>query len=103
MNFPELLRDVQKRPGAYGLNGTFESCVAFVNGCDAASDWNLLKGFREHLSSRLGEGANLVWWELVRRLHTAEADHIAPVSAPAEALLVETMFDRLVQFAENHA
>ncbi|MEU1627053.1 hypothetical protein ABZ746_17370 [Streptomyces sp. NPDC020096] len=74
MDFSTLLRNVEHRPSAYGLDGSYREFVAFVNGCDASRDRELLSDFPEWLAERLGRGANLVWWELVRQLCAVEQD-----------------------------
>jgi len=74
VDFSTLLRNLQRRPGAYGLNGSYREFVAFINGCDAIQDWELLGGFRERLAQRLGHGSNLVWWELVRQIFVSERE-----------------------------
>jgi hypothetical protein len=74
VDFATFLRNVERRPGAYGLDGSYREFVAFVNGCDASRDWELLAGFREWIAQRLGHGSNLVWWELVRQLCVAERE-----------------------------
>ncbi|MFI6367974.1 hypothetical protein ACIBG0_35130 [Nocardia sp. NPDC050630] len=75
MEFSDRLRDVRRRPGNYGLDGSYREFVAFVNGADAVTDWTLLDGFRAWLAQKLGQGSNLVWWELVRQI-CAHEQHI---------------------------
>ncbi|GAA2723374.1 hypothetical protein [Actinocorallia aurantiaca] len=96
MDFPTLLRDVQRRPGAYGLDGSYREFVAFINGCNAIADRSPLDGFREWLAERLGLGANLVWWELVRRIHGSEHE-----ASPADEDVARTMFALLYEFAAH--
>ncbi|MEU1625331.1 hypothetical protein ABZ746_08350 [Streptomyces sp. NPDC020096] len=93
VDFPTLLRNVQQRPGAYGLDGSYREFVAFVNGYDASRDWELLSGFREWLAERLGHGTNLVWWELVRQLCAVE-----PEGAVDDQTLCGRMFALLNEF-----
>ncbi|HET9142308.1 hypothetical protein [Actinophytocola sp.] len=96
MDFATLLGNVQRRPGAYGLDGSYREFVAFVNGCDARQDWLLLNGFREWLAERLGRGANLVWWELVRQICLAEWGSAA--GEPEDTALSARMFELLGEF-----
>ena len=93
MDFPALLQLVERRPGAYGLDGSYREFVAFINGCDAIADGEPLAGLREWLAERLGRGANLVWWELVRQIHRSGRD--AP---PSDETLVPAMFALLREF-----
>ncbi|MGR6973957.1 hypothetical protein ACU639_30915 [Streptomyces cynarae] len=73
MDLPTRLRDVHRRPGAYGIDGSYGNYVAFINGGDAATDGELLRGFRSWLAERLGHGTNLVWWALVQEICVSEA------------------------------
>ncbi|MEU4620377.1 hypothetical protein AB0G04_10430 [Actinoplanes sp. NPDC023801] len=68
MNYQELFAQVHRRPGMFCLDGEFHTLTAFVRGCEAGNDWQLLAGFREWLVTRLGGGDNLVWEGLVLRL-----------------------------------
>ncbi|WP_157978990.1 MULTISPECIES: hypothetical protein [Nocardia] len=68
MDYRQLFVEISKRPGIYGLDGSFGQFVAFLNGVDAGNDWRLLTGFREWLVVRLGDGNNLVWSGLVLHL-----------------------------------
>lgn len=93
MDFSTLLQHLERRPGAYGLDGSYREFVAFINGCDAIADQAPLTGLREWLAGRLGRGANLVWWELVRQIHRSEQS--APLT---DETLVPTMFALLREF-----
>jgi hypothetical protein len=68
MNYREFFAAVHKRPGMYGLDGTFTQFQIFLEGCDAATSWSLLAGFNEWLLMRLGRESNLSWSALVRWL-----------------------------------
>ncbi len=46
MNYRELFAAVQKRPGMFGLDGSFKQFCIFLEGCDAGTFWSLLAGFR---------------------------------------------------------
>ncbi|MFF4815792.1 hypothetical protein ACFY2K_14535 [Kitasatospora sp. NPDC001309] len=96
MDFSTLLQNVQRRPGAYGLDGSYREFVAFINGCDAMQDWGLLKGFGEWLAERLGHGANLVWWELVRQIFVS--DHGSVAGESDDEALCSRMFVLMGEF-----
>jgi hypothetical protein len=68
VDYRTLFAEISRRPGLYGLDGSFEQFAAFVSGVDAGNDWQLLTGFREWLIVRLGDGNNLAWSGLVLRL-----------------------------------
>ncbi|MER8115612.1 hypothetical protein [Streptomyces sp. NPDC094031] len=102
MDFPTRLRDVQRRPGAYGLDGSYRNYVAFINGGDAATDGELLRGLRPWLAERLGHGANLVWWVLVEKTYAAEAG--VPSDAPlADEDLCDRLFGLLSEYFADGA
>jgi len=85
------IADVLRRPGAYGLR-TFEQAAAFMTGFDAATEWEMLRGFQEWLAREVGEGENLAWPVLVSRLpqacpsdcsHRRECERLADVRMAA--------------------
>lgn len=65
VDYQQLFVEVSKRPGMYGLDGSFGQFVAFLNGVDAGNDLQLLAGFPEWPIVRLGDGNNLAWSGLV--------------------------------------
>lgn len=101
MEFSDLLRRIRDRPGAYGLNGSYREFVAFINGCDAIQEQDPLDGFREWLALRLGRGANLVWWELVRQIAVAEQGN--EYDSPEESILTDRTFELLDEFLTRRA
>ncbi|MFF3018216.1 hypothetical protein [Streptomyces sp. NPDC057939] len=68
MEYRQLFADVMRRPGSYGLSGSFRETVAFINGCDAGNSWGLLIGFREWLALKVDAEANLAWPFLVLKI-----------------------------------
>jgi hypothetical protein len=68
VDYRTLFAEISRRPGLYGLDGSFDQFRAFVSGADAGNDWRFLTGFREWLIVRLGYGNNLTWPGLVLRL-----------------------------------
>jgi hypothetical protein len=67
VDYRKLFADVHRRPGLFGLDGSFHDFTVFIRGCEAGNDWQLLVGFREWLVARCGDGDNLVWESLVLR------------------------------------
>ncbi|MFG1777542.1 hypothetical protein ACGFIR_24310 [Micromonospora sp. NPDC049051] len=65
MDYRKLFADVHRRPGMFGLDGSFHDFTVFIRGCEAGNDWQLLAGFREWLVARCGSGDNLVWEALI--------------------------------------
>lgn len=97
MDFVTRLQDVRRRPGAYGLDGSYVNLVAFINGADAATDWELLQGFRPWLAQKLGHGANLVWWSLVEKVCVQNAE-VQKATSLDDARMCECVFDLLTEF-----
>ena len=67
MDYRKLFADVHRRPGLFGLDGSFHDFTVFVRGCEAGNDGQLLAGFRELLVARCRDGNNLTWEALVPR------------------------------------
>jgi hypothetical protein len=68
VDFRTRFAEISRRPGLYGLDGSFGQFTDYVEGVDAGCDGQFLTGFREWLVVRLGEGDNLAWPGLVLRL-----------------------------------
>jgi hypothetical protein len=75
VNYQELFAQIHRRPSLFGLDGEYHTFTAFVHGCEAGNDWQLLAGFREWLVTRLGSGDSLAWEGLVLRLAFPDRDH----------------------------
>jgi hypothetical protein len=87
----ELFAVIRQRPGLYGLDGSFGQHCAFIEGMNTARDGRLLTGFREMLVTRFGDGNNLTWPALIRRM-TSGGDDTDRVSALYD--LLEEFLDR---------
>lgn len=74
MEYRRLFADIHRRPGLFGLDGSYGQFCAFIEGVNAGNDWQLLTGFREWLVTRLGDGNNLAWRGLVLHLAFPGAD-----------------------------
>lgn len=99
MDYRALLTDVQRRPNAYGLDGSYGQAVAFVTGCDAGNAWGLLVGFSQWLAMRSGEGANLAWPVLVLKI-AFPSSHTGPFEPSQNAHAVHTLFGLLDEFLD---
>ncbi|MER6768184.1 hypothetical protein ABT389_00220 [Streptomyces bacillaris] len=101
MEYRQLFTDVRRRPGSYGLSGSFREAVAFINGCDAGNSWGLLVGFREWLALKAETEANLAWPFLILKIAKIPAgDSEAGVqfSGADEAKSLEVLFEELDSF-----
>ena len=101
VDYQKLFSDVHRRPGAYGLDGSYPQAVAFVMGCDAGNDWGLLISFPEWLALQAGGGRNLVWSSLVLRIALPTRPDVTPATIldpQHNEQAVETLFRLLNQF-----
>ena len=83
----DRLADVLRRPTSYCIS-SFEEAAAFLDGFDAAREFEPLMGLREWLAAELGENDSLVWPVLARRLLSRRDigfDELTP-AAQVEAL-----------------
>jgi hypothetical protein len=113
MNYRELFAALRKRPGIYGLDGSFAQFCIFLNGCNAATSWSLLAGFNEWLLVRYDEETSFGWTALIKCLAFPERrrfDHEtgawldrSPLdlrNASDNARAVDTLFQLLDEFLE---
>ena len=63
--FPELLSDLQARPGMFLRQVTYDSVASCIQGFDMGTGFKFLDGFKEWLCSRTLQGHNMVWPILV--------------------------------------
>jgi hypothetical protein len=106
-DFRNLFKRVRRAPRMFLLSDRYEVVVAFVCGCDAATDGRLLAGFQEWVAPRLTNhsDASVSWSQLI-------ADKVAPeglsrplLELPSEygAAATEELFELLDEFlAERH-
>lgn len=99
MDLRDRIADVRRRPRLYGLT-TFGEVAAFVNGMDAATERELLEGFREWLAVRADRGANLAWPVLVIGIaYPSAADDFWVAASHGESSeATAVLFDELLSF-----
>jgi hypothetical protein len=101
VDYRTLFAEIHRRPGMYGLDGSYGQFCAFIQGVDAGNDWQLLAGFREWLVTRLGSGNNLAWQGLVPHLAfpgTDAAGRDVLASPERGRTAVDTLFALLDEF-----
>jgi hypothetical protein len=106
MDYRELFAQVRQRPEMYGVQNSFRSFCAFLQGADAGNDWQLFTGFREFLAVRAGIGTNLTWPGLIVRLAFpgASSPMLDLLADPEqERVAVEMLFSCLDEFLERRA
>lgn len=109
VDFRALFRDVGIRRGMYGLDPRYSTLVAFVEGCDAATNAELLSGFRDWLGSKLlGQPkSNIAWWAIIAGVHVGEclegSRHISDLPPELDEQLCADLLRFLDQFLEERA
>ncbi|GAA4733818.1 hypothetical protein [Phytohabitans rumicis] len=66
MDFRDLFKQLGMRPRMYLPDDRFHTLVAFIEGCNAATDWKLLAGFNEWVATHtLGQKSSFHWSVIV--------------------------------------
>ncbi|GAA3472370.1 hypothetical protein GCM10018965_069230 [Nonomuraea roseola] len=96
----EHLEDIRRRPGAYGLDGSYRLFTTYIAGFDAGGGHTLLEGFREWLIVQVNGANNLVWEALVLMLAFPGETGLSSVRVDEErnAVAVGVLFDALERF-----
>jgi hypothetical protein len=86
MNFRELFGQLSKRPGMYLPDDRYRTLVAFIEGCNAATDGKLLAGFNEWVAAEvLGRESGFHWSAIVAsRFAPAILDEPSRATIPDE-------------------
>jgi hypothetical protein len=72
VDFRELLRSVKRRQASFMAGTSFEGAIAFIAGCDEASDRLLLSGFQAWLVTRTRSRPEIAWPGQVAHLTFAD-------------------------------
>lgn len=92
----EHLSNVCTRTGMFVDPDTYEGFCAYIQGYDAATTYSLLRGFREWLVLRLGDGSNLAWTALVEDVIGARRRQAA--SDVEERAAIDQLFELIRDF-----
>lgn len=65
MDFRRLFADLRKRRRMFLLDDRYMTLVAFVEGCNAATDWRLLDGFGGWISHRILNAESSLHWSTI--------------------------------------
>jgi hypothetical protein len=99
--FRLLFQRFREARNMYGLvDARFGSVVAFVAGCDAATEWALLNEFPSWLDGRYGVKGSL-WWArtVVKRCFPGRGDsRLFEMTDEESAVATEELFDRLDEY-----
>jgi hypothetical protein len=101
VDYPRLFELVSANPKGFGVDETYQSVSAFLNGCDAGNSWQLLNGFREWLVMELGYGSNLPWKGLVLKIALTDQERIPVFDAlepHADEIARVKLFELLEKF-----
>jgi hypothetical protein len=103
----EMLGRLQEAPGMFGLDGTYDMYVAYLQGYDHAEAGEWLHDFTAWLQGELGYGGNLGWQSLVLRIAYPEASErwrtFGPREHDVDARLAVTLFELLGEFDKARA
>lgn len=86
MDFLELFDQLDSRPRMYLPDDRYHTLVAFVEGCNAATDWKLLAGFNEWVAAQvLGRESSFHWSVIVAsKLVPAILNEACTATIPSE-------------------
>ncbi|WP_147268687.1 hypothetical protein [Sphaerisporangium album] len=99
------MAEIHRRPGSYGLDGSYRAFTTFIAGFHAGSGHTLLAGFREWLIVQVNGGNNLVWEALVLMLAfptEARPLDVGPIDGERNGTAVAVLFRALDQFLAHH-
>ncbi|MFJ6901099.1 hypothetical protein [Streptomyces hokutonensis] len=103
-SFREHLELIRKRPGMYGLDGSYGDYVTYLHGYDAGTRDSALLGFREWLLLKLGHHSSFVWSRLVTELVLPEASPgrgYRDLDEKQNSVVVEALFRLLGEFLQD--
>ncbi|MEV6478932.1 hypothetical protein [Streptomyces sp. NPDC051576] len=103
-SFREHLELIRKRPGMYGLDGSYGDYVTYLHGYDAGTRDSALLGFREWLLLKLGDRSNFVWSRLVTQLalpETTPGRGYKDLDEKQNSVAVEALFQLLGEFLHD--
>ena len=102
VDFRQLFRSVRATPGMYGLDSRYRTAVAFVSGCDMATNRQLLAGFNEWMfASTGGSGdSSLSWsgWVVLKRFPDLMQVRYDTLTPEQQSQLVGDLFDEIDKF-----
>ena len=100
---PEVLADLQSRPGMFLRKVTYDSVASCIQGFDLGTGFEFLKGFKEWLCSRATQGHNMSWPVLV--LYIAFPESKTPwrnlEDPESEQKAIATLFQCLQDFCSE--
>lgn len=106
MSPTSFIEHLQKRPGMFGLNGTFLMYVAFLRGYEHAEEASWFRGFRDWLAEKYGDGFNLGWESLVVRAafpgDPGQWIIFKTRDSQSDSLLVGKLFELLSEYLDSY-
>jgi hypothetical protein len=105
-DFRNLLDGIRQRPGMYFTAPvSVEVVAAYVQGYDAGCDGQQLSGFQGWLAEQLGQGQNLTWSALAKKLAFRRAEAMGHQESDLERLAVGQFLQLVLEYldARNHA
>jgi hypothetical protein len=101
MDFRDLFEQLGSRPRMYLPDARYHTLVAFVEGCNAATDWKLLAGFNEWVAVQvLGRESSFHWSVIVAsKFFPAILEEPSTVKIPSE--LEGPASEELLRFVDS--
>ncbi len=100
MDFRKLFQAMRMRRNMYLMDDRFATVVAYVDGCNAATDGALLGGFRDWLhATRVGNVKPSLTWPAVLKFARGAQGDLTPEQ---NQQLIGDMFDALDEFLASH-
>ena len=99
MDYIDLFNQVKTHPEMYLYSCSCDEALGFITGCDASSNWSLLKGFREWLIPQLDGFNNLSWHVLVLKL-AEKRNSDSAIRVREDETDLSLVFDLVIEFLE---
>lgn len=95
---------MRERPGPWiGGEPKYREVCAFLTGCDAATDFTLLRGFREWFVVRIDGPNNYHWIGLPPIAQLPEDRRAGPYTIEEERQLVDALWESVIDFLDESA
>jgi hypothetical protein len=93
---------VRQRREMFGIDWRYRSAVAYVQGCDAGTGGQLLKGLNDWMQQRIGAGRSIAWWgQLVHQRYPElkkEGRRYSDLTRDESECLIDDLFDAVDTF-----
>lgn len=104
-DYEQMFSQVRNSVGLYLPGKSFAEAAAMIMGIDMAMNGEALRGFREWLVPRIGDGMNLSWSALVARIAFPEEPNPleSPLFVSSNEPAVQLLFQQLQMFLKRRS